>query len=384
MAELVVRDLAHTYVRAPSKMGVKAGAGGDADWVLDGVSQEWGDGGAFALLGPSGCGKTTLLNLLSGLLTPSRGRILFDGKDVVGLSPQQRNIAQVFQFPVVYDTMSVRDNLAFPLRNRGVEEATVARRVGEVAEALELGGQLERRAAALSADMKQKISLGRGLVRTDVSAILLDEPLTVIDPELKWQLRSNLKALHRRFKHTMVYVTHDQTEALTFAERIMVMHGGRIVQEGSAVELFAQPRHKFVGHFIGSPGMNFAACSVDNGSAVLGGVRIELAHAVAPPPSVGGATVEIGIRPEFVRLERRVGSSDASDGTGVPVKVERVTDIGHNRIAEFVLVGVAGSGLGVPRFKAVLAPSAEIPADARACFNPAHTFVYYDGWLAGK
>ena len=145
------------------------------------------------LLGPSGCGKTTLLNCVSGLLRPSHGRILFDGQDVTAKTPQARNIAQVFQFPVVYDTMTVAENLAFPLRNRGIAPDRIRERVGRIAEMLEMSQVLDRRASGLTADAKQKISLGRGLVRSDVSAVLFDEPLTVIDPQLKWELRRKLR-----------------------------------------------------------------------------------------------------------------------------------------------------------------------------------------------
>ena len=358
MAGLRMQNLAHSYLEKP---GEREGP----DWALRDIDQDWEDGGAFALLGPSGCGKTTVLNILSGLLTPRCGKVLFDERDVTALPPQQRNVAQVFQFPVVYDTMSVRDNLAFPLRNRGMDESGIAKRVAEVAEALELEAQLERSAAGLTADVRQKISMGRGLVRTDVSAILLDEPLTVIDPELKWRLRSNLKALHRQFRHTMMYVTHDQTEALTFADSIMVMHDGRIVQQGGPVELFTTPRHKFVGHFIGSPGMNFAPCDIDGGMAVLGGARVPLARP-APPP--GAATVELGVRPEFIRFGRE----------GLPVAVERVTDVGRYRIAEVAIAGVAQP------FKALVPEAVEIPADPKVCFDPEYTYAYYDGWMAGE
>ena len=160
--------------------------------------------------------------------------MLFDGRDVTALSPQQRNIAQVFQFPVIYDTMTVAENLAFPLRNRGVPRRTASReRVGQIAEMLELSGQLDQRAAGLAADAKQKISLGRGLVREDVAAVLFDEPLTVIDPHLKWQLRRKLKQIHHELKLTLIYVTHDQIEALTFADQVVVMTRGRAVQVGT-------------------------------------------------------------------------------------------------------------------------------------------------------
>src|SRR3982750_14409 len=179
-------DLAHAY---------KANPRSDDDYALLPLTMSFADGGAYALLGPSGCGKTTLLNIVSGLVKPSRGTVKFDGVDVTARTPQQRNIAQVFQFPVIYDTMTVAENLAFPLRNRGVASDRIARRVGQIPE---LRGRLQMRAAGLAADAKRKISLGRGLVRDDVSAVLFDEPLTVIDPHLKWELRSRLKELHRQ------------------------------------------------------------------------------------------------------------------------------------------------------------------------------------------
>src|SRR5882672_2141272 len=249
MARIVLDGVAHSYLGAPQ---------GPQDYALKRLDHVWEDGGAYALLGPSGCGKTTLLNIISGLITPSQGRLLFDGTDVTALPTAARNIAQVFQFPVIYDTMTVAGNLAFPLRNRHVPGAEVAKRVAEVAQMLDLSPILRRRARGLTADVKQKISLGRGLVRPDVAAILFDEPLTVIDPHLKWMLRSKLKELHRQLKQTMVYVTHDQTEALTFADKVVVMYEGEVVQIGTPEDLFERPEHTFVGYFIGSPGMNVA------------------------------------------------------------------------------------------------------------------------------
>jgi glycerol transport system ATP-binding protein len=266
-------DLAHAYRPNPQK---------DEDYALLPLKMSFRDGGAYALLGPSGCGKTTLLNIVSGLVMPSHGTVKFDGLDVTGKTPQQRNIAQVFQFPVIYDTMTVAENLAFPLKNRGVAPEKIKQRVGAIAEMLEMSGQLNTRAAGLAADAKQKISLGRGLVREDVSAVLFDEPLTVIDPHLKWQLRRKLKQIHHELKLTLIYVTHDQVEALTFAEEVVVMTRGRAVQIGSADQLFERPKHTFVGHFIGSPGMNFLPASL-------------------MPGSPDGATL-LGIRPEYVKV----------------------------------------------------------------------------------
>jgi len=299
MAKITLSGLHHSYYADPKT---------PEDYALKEIDLNWEDGGAYALLGPSGCGKSTLLNIVSGLLTPSAGAVLFDGTDVTALPPDKRNIAQVFQFPVVYDTMTAFDNLAFPLRNRGVDEASVKRRVHEIAEMLELDDMLSTRAAGLSPDNKQKISMGRGLVREDVNVVMFDEPLTVIDPHLKWKLRSKLKELHQRVRATMIYVTHDQTEALTFADQVVVMQEGEIVQIGTPVELFERPAHTFVGHFIGSPGMNVLACDIRDGGAVVNGTKIPLENNTS---FTSGGVTEIGIRPEFVTVARFL----ISDGT---------------------------------------------------------------------
>jgi len=248
MAEITLSKLRHSYFPTPQT---------PEDYALKEIDVTWRDGGAYALLGPSGCGKSTLLNIISGLLTPSEGRVLFGDQDVTHLPPDQRNIAQVFQFPVIYDTMTVRQNLAFPLKNRGVGEAKIAERVSEIAAMLELTEMLDRKAAGLNPDDKQKISMGRGLVREDVNVVMFDEPLTVIDPHLKWKLRSKLKELHQRVRATMIYVTHDQTEAMTLADKIVVLRDGRVEQIGSPMELYNNPANQFVAGFLGSPSMNF-------------------------------------------------------------------------------------------------------------------------------
>ncbi len=304
-------DLAHSYLPDPQ---------GEADYALLPLTMSFRDGGAYALLGPSGCGKTTLLNVMSGLIAPSRGTVRFDGVDMTSKSPQQRNIAQVFQFPVIYDTMTVAENLAFPLKNRGVAKAQIRERVGQIAEMLELSAQLDQRAAGLAADAKQKISLGRGLVRPDVSAVLFDEPLTVIDPHLKWQLRRKLKQIHHELKLTLIYVTHDQVEALTFADEVVVMTRGRAVQVGSADELFERPRHTFVGNFIGSPGMNFLEGECRDGALHVAGRVLPLPSDCALPGLAGA--VKLGIRPEYV-IRAAPGSDDA-----LPVTVTQAMDIG--------------------------------------------------------
>jgi glycerol transport system ATP-binding protein len=350
MARIDLDHIRHAYMANPSR---------DEDYALREVHHSWDDGGAYALLGPSGCGKTTLLNIISGLLTPSEGKILFDGKDVTGLQPEERNIAQVFQFPVVYDTMTVADNLAFPLRNRGMAEANVQARVAEVLEMIDLVDIAGRKARGLTADLKQKISLGRGLVRADVNAILFDEPLTVIDPHMKWQLRSQLKLLHRRFGHTMVYVTHDQTEALTFADKVVVMYGGEIVQIGTPQELFERPSHTFVGYFIGSPGMNVLPVTLDGTNARLGQQSIMMPGAAEVS---SGKRIELGIRPEFVKL-----------GTaGMPISVSKIEDVGRQKI---VRATIEGQELAI-----VLNEDASVPADPHVTFDPAGINIYADDW----
>ncbi len=282
MARIDLNHIRHAYGPNPKS---------DKDYALKEVHHSWEDGGAYALLGPSGCGKTTLLNIISGLIHPSHGQLLFDGQDVTNLSTQERNIAQVFQFPVIYDTMTVYDNLAFPLRNRGVPEAEIDRKVRETLDMIDLASWANKKARGLTADQKQKISLGRGLVRSDVNAILFDEPLTVIDPHMKWVLRSQLKQLHQRFGYTMVYVTHDQTEALTFAQKVVVMYDGEIVQIGTPEELFERPRHTFVGYFIGSPGMNVMPVTLSGGMAQIGGHQVQL-----PSPAMPTAAGKIRTR----------------------------------------------------------------------------------------
>jgi glycerol transport system ATP-binding protein len=304
---LIELDLAHAYGANPQK---------DEDYALLPMQLRFEDGGAYALLGPSGCGKSTMLNIISGLLAPSHGTVRFDGMDVSAHSPQQRNIAQVFQFPVIYDTMTVEQNLAFPLKNRGLSPERIRQRVGEVAEMLEISHELNRRAAGLSADQKQIISLGRGLVRPDVSAVLFDEPLTVIDPHLKWQLRRKLKQIHHELRLTLIYVTHDQIEALTFADEVVVMSRGRAVQVGRPEDLFERPAHTFVGHFIGSPGMNFLPASVDGSSLKV--LDVVLTHDRNLPQG----DLTLGIRPEYLEIV------PPQTPESVAFEVDRVQDIG--------------------------------------------------------
>ena len=317
MAKITLDNLAHSYFSNPKS---------DNDFALKEMDHVWADGEAYALLGASGCGKSTLLNIISGLLHPSQGRILFDDKDVTQSTTADRNIAQVFQFPVVYDTMTVRANLEFPLKNRGADPKYIMQRVQQIGAMIGMESELDKRARGLTADAKQKISLGRGMVREDVNALLFDEPLTVIDPHMKWELRTQLKSLHHEFGHTMIYVTHDQTEALTFADKVVVMYDGRVVQIGTPNELYDRPQHTFVGYFIGSPGMNVITAQVAGNTAIVHGLKVPLSQAY---DNLGGK-VEIGVRPEAITL---------TEGKGLPVKIRRVEDVGRHKIIRAELFG---------------------------------------------
>lgn len=315
MAKITLSNLAHSYSKNPNSPD---------DFALKTIDHVWEDGAAYALLGPSGCGKSTLLNIISGLLAPSQGQVLFDDNDVTHASTSERNIAQVFQFPVVYDTMTVRQNLAFPLKNRKLGAAYIDARVTEVANMIGMHEFLDNKASGLTADAKQKISLGRGIVREDVNAILFDEPLTVIDPQMKWELRTQLKALHQQLGHTMIYVTHDQTEALTFADKVVVMSEGEVVQVGTPTELFERPAHTFVGFFIGSPGMNILPAEIQGSKAAIGDHQIQLNSTYKEM----SGTIEIGIRPEYIRL--------SNDPSGLAVEIQRVEDVGHYKIVRAI------------------------------------------------
>ncbi len=350
MSKITLKDLSHSYLEKQNS---------NDDWALRNINIDWKDGGAYALLGPSGCGKTTLLNIISGLLNPTKGKVFFNNEDITLKTPVERNIAQIFQFPVIYDTMTVYDNLAFPLKNRGIPLNEIDKRVKEIAEMLELTKTLYNRASGLTADGKQKISLGRGLARSDVNVIMFDEPLTVIDPHLKWVLRSKLKELHQKINRTMIYVTHDQTEALTFADQVVVMHEGEIVQTGTPVELFEKPKHTFVGYFIGSPGMNIIPCKIQNGTAEVAGIKIPTSSEIKQ--TLNFSKTEIGIRPEFVSFGK----------DGIPVKIIKVSNTGRHKIVDTE----CKSG----KIKILSHSSKEIPSgSAFLSFDKKYTYAYGD------
>ena len=313
MAKIELKEVAHTYHPQAEQI----------DYALKPFSITWNDGHRYAVLGPSGCGKTTMLNIMSGIVTPFNGRILFDGVDVTQKPTASRNIAQVFQFPVIYHTMTVEQNLAFPLICRKVSRDIIKKKVYEVAETLNLHHHLTKSAKKLTADHKQLISLGRGLVRDEVSAILMDEPLTVIDPDLKFRLRRTLKEINEKYKTTLIYVTHDQNEAMTFAENIVVMDHGSIVQSGSPKELFEKPHTTFVAYFIGSPAMNMYSCSIENNNIKLGQQKLKLDYDLNRLKS---NNIKLGIRSEFITL-----GQDQQENT-IACNIKNDEDFGNYRL----------------------------------------------------
>ncbi|VAW20657.1 Glycerol ABC transporter, ATP-binding protein GlpT [hydrothermal vent metagenome] len=309
MAKIELKGLGHAYTFVD----------GEALFALHPLDLTWEDGGTYALLGPSGCGKSTMLNIVSGLLVPSMGKVFINGQDVTALGPIKRNIAQVFQFPVVYPQKTVYANLAFPLICRHMAKKEIDRRVNEVAELLNLEKYLQKPARKLTPDVKQLISLGRGLVRDDVAVILMDEPLTVIDPQLKFSLRRKLRDISARHGHTLVYVTHDQNEAMTLAEQVLVMDNGRVVQMGTPQELFENPAHRHVGYFIGTPSMNFLNGKLSGNNVEVLGRKVGKPLESKPRDN---SEILVGIRPEFVKIKQRATSKT------IPASVVDVQDMG--------------------------------------------------------
>jgi multiple sugar transport system ATP-binding protein len=298
--------------------------------IIDGLDLQVTSGEFLVLLGPSGCGKSTLLHALAGLLDIAGGSVEIDGVDQTWASPRERNIGMVFQSYALYPTMTVAGNLSFGLRARGLPRAEIDARVQRAAALLQLEPLLSRRPAQLSGGQRQRVAIGRALVR-DARVYLLDEPLSNLDANLRASLRRELKLLHQRLGATMIYVTHDQVEALSLATRIAVLHRGRIQQLGTPAEVYARPANRFVAGFMGSPPMN-----VLEGTLTLsGGAPRFTAHQLSVDlrsyefsrlPPVDGERVVLGIRPEHLRLEPR------GDCTGVITLVE---PMGNHQVVWF-------------------------------------------------
>ena len=331
--------------------------------VLHGVSVDIQDGEFVVLVGPSGCGKSTLLRMIAGLETVSGGDILIDDRRVNDVPPKERDIAMVFQNYALYPHMKVRENMAFSLRIRRAPQAEVDRRVNGAAEILGLLPLLDRYPRQLSGGQRQRVAMGRAIVR-DPQVFLFDEPLSNLDAKLRVAMRTEIKALHQRVGGTTIYVTHDQVEAMTMADKIVVMEGGRVEQVGAPLDLYDAPDNLFVAGFIGSPAMNMVEGIVrrDDGGPRLetgGGDRLPL------PERSGleaGRSVVLGLRPEHLHR--------ASNGGGFPFAVDVVEPTG----AELHLIGsYGGQGMtAVLRERVAARPGDVVPLEAD--LEHAHVF----------
>nr|WP_255714730.1 sn-glycerol-3-phosphate ABC transporter ATP-binding protein UgpC [Pelagibacterium xiamenense] len=294
------------------------------------------DGEFAVFVGPSGCGKSTLLRLIAGLDTPTLGDIRIDNADVTRTPAADRGLAMVFQSYALYPHMSVKQNLAFGLENSRMPKAEIEERITEAARMLEIGPYLDRRPGQLSGGQRQRVAIGRAIVRNPV-AFLLDEPLSNLDAELRVSMRAELAALHKRLKTTMIYVTHDQIEAMTLADRIVVLRDGRIEQVGAPLELYNKPANRFVAGFIGAPNMNFLPAKVEEpgGEGFFADVLGESRQAVRANAAAVRADqpITLGIRPQHLRLARE-------NEDGVEVEVNLVEALG----SETVVHTTAGNG----------------------------------------
>ncbi|MCP4386287.1 MAG: ABC transporter ATP-binding protein [Hyphomicrobiales bacterium] len=263
--------------------------------AVDDVSLTVPDGAFWVFLGPSGCGKTTLMRMVAGLEVPSAGMVRISDTDVTGLEPQERDVAMVFQSYSLYPQMSVFENIRFPLRARRVPRGEHDKRVRKAAELVELGGLLDRKPGELSGGQRQRVALARAIVRSP-KVFLMDEPLSNLDARLRVSMRAQLKHLHETLGTTVIYVTHDQVEAMTLADRVVVMNAGRIEQIGSPREIYDDPRTTFVARFVGSPSMNLISGRIDEAQFRLGDI------AVAVPGTADAGEATLGIRCEDLRL----------------------------------------------------------------------------------
>lgn len=270
--------------------------------ALKELSLDIADGEFVSLVGPSGCGKSTALRIIAGLETPTSGRIRFGARDITALEPRDRNIAMVFQSYALYPHMSVRQNLEYGLKKRGVPPAERARKVEQIGTMLQIASMFDRRPRQLSGGQRQRVALGRALIR-DPEVFLLDEPLSNLDAKLRVHMRAELAALHQKLRTTMIYVTHDQLEAMTLSDRIVVMNHGVMQQVGTPEEIYARPANRFVAEFIGTPSMNMIEGELHraDGAPLFAGPGIRVALPAVPAHAAPGPAT-LGIRPEDIAL----------------------------------------------------------------------------------
>lgn len=280
--------------------------------AVDDLSLEIPEGTFVGLLGPSGCGKTTTLRIIAGVEKPTKGKIYFDDEDVTNWEPKRRNIAMIFQFPILYPSITVYENIILPLKAAKIPENTIKEKVKEVAEIVEITQYLNMKPSQLDIATKQKVVLAKTLIR-DPTIFLLDEPLTILDPKSRVAIRTKLKQIQLNLKKSMVYVTHDQTEALTLSEKIAIMDKGKVLQYDTPENLYAKPKNIFVGWFIGNPGMNKILCDVleENNKMYLitdGGFKYDVTFIASELRKFGPPRkVILGVRPEHILINTREG-----------------------------------------------------------------------------
>ena len=309
--------------------------------AVDQLCLDIADGEFLVLVGPSGCGKSTSLRMLAGLEDVNGGRILIGDKDVTDVPPKNRDIAMVFQNYALYPHMSVRENMGFALKIAGTPKEEINKRVEEAAKILDLEPYLDRKPKALSGGQRQRVAMGRAIVRKP-QVFLMDEPLSNLDAKLRVQTRTQIASLQRELGVTTVYVTHDQTEALTMGDRIAVLAGGLLQQCGTPQEMYERPANEFVAGFIGSPAMNLGTFTVEGEWAKLGPARVRVSEAArAAMTDEDGGKIKIGFRPEGLDVV-----TDGSEGT-IPVEVDFVEELGSDAYVYGHLVGDEnGEGLG--------------------------------------
>jgi multiple sugar transport system ATP-binding protein len=299
---------------------------GASEATVKGVDLTIEHGEFFILLGPSGCGKSTLLRMIAGLEAISGGSLAIGGQRVNDVAPKDRDIAMVFQSYALYPHMTVRENLGFGLKMRGTSKDEIAKRIEEVAPILGLETLLDRQPKALSGGQRQRVALGRAIVR-EPKVFLLDEPLSNLDAKLRGSMRGELKRLHQRLKTTMIYVTHDQTEAMTLGDRVAVMNDGVLQQVGTPLEVYDQPANRFVAGFLGSPPMNFLP-----GALTASGLKLQCGSDVALPERLAGAApegtaVELGIRPEDLRVSEQATALTGTVAVIEPLGAETIVTV---------------------------------------------------------
>ena len=360
MAQVTVRRLVKNY--------------GDLE-VVHGIDFDVGDREFCVLVGPSGCGKSTILRMIAGLESVSGGEVAIDGRVVNDDAPRERDIAMVFQDYALYPHMSVRQNLGFGLKMRNAPRAEIARAVAETAEILQIQGLLDRRPKELSGGQRQRVAIGRAIARSP-ALFLFDEPLSNLDAKLRVEMRTQIKRLHLTFGATSLYVTHDQTEAMTLADRIVALRDGRIEQVGSPDDLYARPANRFVAGFIGSPTMNFLPARVQ-----AEGDRLFVEPTAGPrlpiPPSrveryrpLADKPVVLGLRPEDFT---NTWTEESRDGSGV-VPLDVVVEIAEPLGSDTLVFSRLGASEIVGRLSATAAPAIGAAVRLNAHLNRMHLF----------